>query len=144
MSASTASTAPVSAETILAQAGSILTSAATPVTAVSNAVAAVATDLGDLQNPTLIQRVNQLKNQANEDAQKMADRLLSGDMPGVQLAFDGMPKSIGVSLSEADFQRLQAASHSLDLYSLLGIYCLARGGQLAQDVAQLEQFSLKA
>lgn len=126
------------AQTILNQVTSLLSSSATPITAIGNAVSDVAKDVNLVQNPTLVQRINQLTEGAQKDVTNVKNLLVDhAPFASVNAAFDGMPANIGIVLSESELRALDALKFEFSGKSVLGFYAAAREAKLADDIKDL-------
>lgn len=114
--------------------------------AVADALTEVLKFTDGLINPSLQIQINRLQTKANEDCQNMVNNLTISNWPYVQLAFDGLPKLIPVSISESQLPVLRGGRPPAVFtnYDLLGCYCLARSAQLEKDILQLVQSQPKA
>jgi hypothetical protein len=112
---------------------------ATGVPQVANAVYAVATDIGDIQNPTLVQRINQLTQDSQKDVTNFKDLLIAGDFVGVDRMFASVPEYLGIDISDAEFQQLRTYNRAVDLFSILASYAGKRQGKLEADIRDLIQ-----
>lgn len=130
-------------ESVVSQVAGSISSAAEPITAVAGAVQDVAKDLQPLINPSLEQRINQLKNGAEDDVTKFKNLLLASDVDGLQLMLFELPSGVGLSVSEAERDQLGKISCTISGWNTLGSYSVSRNSKLLADIAQLEALNGK-
>ena len=127
--------------TVAGQIGSAITSAAEPITAIAGAIGNVAKDIQPLENPTTLQRVNQLTEGAQNDVADFKNKILSGDWAGIRSAIGGLRGTIGIKLSSAEFDALAKIGVQFSGNDLLGFYDAARTAKLEADSAQVESLN---
>lgn len=106
----------------------------------AKAVTALAGIAQFLLDPPLQTQINKLQDASLDKANKCRDSLLAGDWSAVQLAFDGLPKYVPVSISPSQLSALKSgAVPNFSRYDILGLYCLGLSGKLEADVRALIQ-----
>ncbi len=100
---------------------------------VTGAVQAV----GDYISTTQLRRLDEAQSKAQDDVEAFKQALLARDIDGVNLRLGGLQSGIRVNASDAECEELKSFSSDLDAWGLLGLYCRARGADLAAERNQI-------
>lgn len=112
----------------------------TDVGLVAGAITASMNVAYELLHKSTQELIDEKTKNAQHDCQRMVGFLVGSDWSAVQLAFDGLPKYVPVSLSTDEFSQLKnVEACGFDKYDLLGLYCLGRSAKLQEEVRNIVQ-----
>lgn len=106
---------------------------------IADAVAAISKVAYEMLHKTQRQLIDDAYQDAQADVTHFKQTLLENNSTGSQLLLDGLMYGIRAHITSSEYQQLNNTSLNLNAYSLLGLYCRARGAEFAQRICQIVQ-----